>query len=440
MSRATATLGRNQARSLHACLQPAATFNLWEGSIRGGKTYVSVLAFLLFLAGLDDETAAGGQLVIVGKNLGSIYRNFFATINDSPGLRAFKGAVRYTQNAPVAHILGHQVQVIGINDSRAEGKIRGMTILAVYVDEVTVLEESAFKQILNRMSLDESKLFATTNPDSPAHWLKVDYIDRLRKLPDWRRFHFTMDDNPSLTDRVKARLRGQYTGLWYKRWIEGLWVAAEGAIFDMWDPASHVVPWESLPQMQRLIGVGMDFGTNNPSTGLMLGVSLEKDERRRTRSRLYLVDEWRYNGRREGTGTVAPSEQAALFKEWLRTPHLPYETALQPEYFIVDPAALHFQKELNLIGIPTAGGLNKVGYGISTMASLLAERRLVVSDRCPGFIAEAPGYSWDPKKAKEGVDEPVKINDHSLDGGRYVIATTEDLWRPMLVGDFSLAA
>ncbi|WP_144832883.1 hypothetical protein [Microbacterium sp. BH-3-3-3] len=99
---------------------------------------------------------------------------------------------------------------------------------------------------------------------------------------------------------------------------------------------------------------------------------------------------------------------------------------------IVDPAALHFLRELNLLGIPTAGGLNNVSYGIATQASLLSEDHLVVSDRCPGFIAEAPGYSWDAKAALLGKDEPIKVNDHSLDGGRYVIATTENMWRPVL--------
>lgn len=77
---ATARLGRNQER----VLLPGATFNLWEGSIRAGKTYVSVLAFLIAVANLDDESATGGQLVIIGKNLGSIYRNFFRMIEDSP--------------------------------------------------------------------------------------------------------------------------------------------------------------------------------------------------------------------------------------------------------------------------------------------------------------------------------------------------------------------
>jgi len=429
---ATASLGRNQVRSLNACLLPGATFNLWEGSIRAGKTYVSVLAFLMAVASLDDSAAAGGQLVVIGKNLGSIYRNFFRTIEDSPGLRAFRGAVTYRQNAPTAHIFGREVQVIGVNDGRAESKIRGMTILYVYVDEATVIDETAFKQTLNRMSLDDSKMFATTNPDSPAHWLKVDFIDQMRRLHDWRRYHFMMDDNPSLSAAVKLRLQSQYVGLWFRRMILGEWVSADGAIYGMWDPARHVRPWTQLPQMRRLFGVGVDFGTNNPSTGLLLGLSRERRRDGGYGSRLWLVDEWRHDTRGQETSQLSPSQQAGLFARWLDQPHTPYDTALRPEFVIVDPAALHFARELNLIGVPTSGGLNNVSYGIATQASLLSEDHLVVSDHCPGFIAEAPGYSWDAKAARLGKDEPVKVNDHSLDGGRYAIATLENMWRPLI--------
>lgn len=429
---ATASLGRNQARSLHACLLPGATFNLWEGSIRAGKTYVSVLAFLMAVASLDDDAAAGGQLVVIGKNLGSIYRNFFRTIEDSPGLRAFRGSVHYRQNAPTAHIFGREVQVIGVNDGRAESKIRGMTILYVYVDEATVIDETAFKQTLNRMSLDDSKMFATTNPDSPAHWLKVDFIDQMRRLRDWRRYHFMMDDNPSLSAAVKLRLQSQYVGLWFRRMILGEWVSADGAIYGMWDPATHVKSWQSLPQMHRMLGVGVDFGTNNPSTGLLLGLSKERRTNGRYGSRLWLIDEWRHDTRGAEAAQLSPSQQAGLFVDWLHRPHTPYETALRPEFVIVDPAALHFQRELNLLGVPTSGGVNNVSYGISTIASLMSEEQLVVTDHCPGFITEAPGYSWDSKAALLGKDEPVKVNDHSLDGGRYAVATTENMWRPFL--------
>ncbi|WP_249404227.1 hypothetical protein [Microbacterium sp. CFBP 13617] len=254
----------------------------------------------------------------------------------------------------------------------------------------------------------------------------------MRRLHDWRRYHFMMDDNPSLSGAVKLRLQSQYVGLWFRRMILGDWVSADGAIYGMWDPARHVRPWAQLPQMRRLFGVGVDFGTNNPSTGLLLGLSRERRRDGGYGSRLWLVDEWRHDTRGQETSQLSPSQQAGLFARWLDQPHMPYDTALRPEFVIVAPAALHFQRELNRIGIPTAGGLNNVSYGIATQASLLSEDHLVVSDNCPGFIAEAPGYSWDAKAAKNGKDEPVKVNDRSLGGARYVIATTENMWRPML--------
>jgi len=241
-----------------------------------------------------------------------------------------------------------------------------------------------------------------------------------------------MDDNPSLSAAVKLRLQSQYVGLWFRRMILGEWVSADGAIYGIWDPARHVRPWTKLSQMRRLFGVGVDFGTNNPSTGQLLGLSRERRRDGGYGSSLWFVDEWRHDTRGPETSQLSPSQQANLFARWLDQPHTPYDTALRPEFVIVNAAALHFARELNLIGIPTSGGLNNVSYGIATQASPLSEDHLVVSDHCPGFIAEAPGYSWDAKAARLGKDEPVKVNDHSLDGGRYAIAALEHMWRPLL--------
>lgn len=190
--------------------------------------------------------------------------------------------------------------------------------------------------------------------------------------------------------------------------------------------------WTKLPQMRRLFGVGVDFGTNNPSTGLLLGLARERRRDGGYGSCLWFVDEWLHDTRGPETSQLSPPQQANLFARWLDQPHTPYDTALRPEFVIVDPAVLHFARELNLIGIPTSGGLNNVSYGIATQASLLPEDHLVVSEHCPGFIAEALGYSWDAKAARLGTAESVKVNDHPLDGGRHAIATLENMWRPLI--------
>lgn len=422
--------------------------NLWEGSIRSGKTHASLLAFLCFIA-LEPH---GGELVIIGKNRDSVYRNVFRPFEEAPGLSAFKDVVHYRSGAPTAYILGREVHIIGANDAKAEAKLRGMTVVGAYVDEVTVLPFEFFKQLLGRMSVRGAKLFGTTNPDSPAHWLKVTYLDNLHKLPDWRRWHFTLDDNPGLERAYIDALKREFTGLWYKRFILGLWVAAEGAIFDMWDPDVHTMPWDDLPRMQRLLAIGIDHGTTNASTALLLGLSAEEQMYGTPASRLYLVDEWRYDPAKAAVGTLgedfgqvqrlAPSELARRFRAWTTRPHLPYATKLRPEYTFIDPAATAFRQELyrpadtTLEPYITRLANNSVGNGIARIATLLTEHHLVVAapternpDRgCAGFIAEAPGYSWDEKKSAEGVDEPIKVADHSLDGGRYAIESSEALW------------
>ncbi|GAA4176537.1 PBSX family phage terminase large subunit [Gryllotalpicola koreensis] len=396
--------------------------NVWDGAIRSGKTIGSLLRWLGFVA----VAPSGGVLVVVARTRDSAYRNVFMPLMDAGLFGPLAKQVSYTSGAPTARILGKTVFVLGASDAKAEKVVRGLTVAGAYVDEITVIPEEFFTQLLGRMSVTGAKLFGTTNPDSPAHWFKVKFLDRYREL-GWSYFHFTMDDNPTLKRSWIEQKNREFTGLWNRRFIKGEWVAAEGAIYDMWDPDRHVVPWETLPQMQALLAIGLDFGTNHATSGIILGLSREGTSLK-PRSRLYLVDEFRRD-RITDNVTLAPSQMAAEFKAWLPAQHLPYETALRPETIYADPAAKHFRQELNVNGIGNQRAVNDVAYGIGMVASLLAEGHLAVSDRCQGFIKEAAGYSWDPKATAAGKDEPIKVADDSLDAGRYAIASTEFQWR-----------
>lgn len=404
--------------------------NLWEGSIRSGKTFSSLLAWLAFVA----NAPLTGELVMIGNSKHSIYRNLFAPIENAPEYAFIREGIRYRAGGEYAYIFGRRVHVLGANDSRSEQKVRGMTVVGAYIDELTIINHDFFKQVLGRMSATGARLYATTNPDSPAHWLKAEYLDHLRELPDWRVFHFTLDDNVALDPAYVRSIKREYSGLWYKRFILGLWVAAEGAIYNMWDPERHVVRWRDLPTIRNMVAVGMDYGTTNASTGLMLGVTRELVDGH-YRSRLALVDEWRYDSRAHGGMTKTDVELSHLYRTWLETPHLPEGNpgnAYRPRFHVVDPSAASFSAQLRKDGIVSAPAKNDVAYGIRLIASLLGEGRLIVSDRCEGFITEAPGYAWDAKRSQQGEDAPVKVADHSLDGARYAIATTEQVWGPMV--------
>ncbi len=405
--------------------------NIWDGAIRAGKTIASLLAFLIFVA----TAPLGGQIVVIARTRDTAARNVFAPLMDESLFGPIARLISYTSGAPTARILGRTVYVIGASDAKAEKVLRGLTVVGAYVDEVTVIPEEFFTQLLGRMSVTGARLFGTTNPDNPAHWLKRKFLDRLAQLGDWRRFIFKMTDNPSISAEYIESVAREFTGLWYRRFILGEWVAAEGAIYGMWDPATHVIPWDTLPPMYRLLGVGVDYGTTNATAALLLGLAHDFDERgNRTGSRLYLIDEWRYDPALSNR-RLTNAELSSELREWLYRPygHLPKPTALAPERVLVDPAAASFKVQLQsdrVAGVTDAD--NSVSYGIATVASLLGAGKLLISDRCTGLITEAPGYSWDPAATAKGDDKPIKVADHSLDAARYAVTTTESLWRPLI--------
>lgn len=396
--------------------EATAQVNLWHGAIRSGKTIGSLIRWLLFVA----AAPSGGALVIVGRTRDSAWRNVIAPLQDSDLMGPAAAHVVGNYGAPTVSILGRMVYIMGASDVKAELVLRGLTVAGAYVDEVTTLPEGFFTQLLGRMSVRGAKLFGTTNPDNPAHWLKVKFLDRLGDLPHWRVWHFVMDDNPSLSAEYIAQKRAEFTGLWYRRFILGEWVAADGAIYDMWDEGRHVVPTADMPRMDRLLGVGVDYGTTNATAGLLLGVATTD------RPRLYLLDEWRYEPS-TARYRLTDAQLSAGLREWIDGQQQ------RVEWVFIDPAAASLKVQMHADGIRgVTNADNDVSYGIRTMASLLASGDLLVSAGCRGFLAEVSGYSWDPKATEKGEDRPLKTADHSLDAARYVIATTESVWRPML--------
>lgn len=395
--------------------------NVWEGAISSGKTIGSLWRWLMFVR----QAPTTGRLIMTGRTRDSLAGNVLDPMQDPNLFGLFAQQVKYNPGANSARILGRTVEIMGANDVQAEFKLRGRTVCGSYVDEVTTLPEGFFRQMRGRMRVPGAQMFATTNPDANSHWFKKKYLDLEPK--GWRRFHFVMDDNPSLTDEYKAQMRRENVGLWHKRFILGEWVNAEGAIYEMWDEHLHVVPFESLPTMDRLLCVGMDYGTTNAAAGLMLGISSQTPDRV---TRLYLIDEWRYDPADHQGRKMTDSQLSDSFRLWLNRTDRPCVHGMQPEWIIVDPAASSFKVQLRTDGLRNVmDAENSVNYGIRTVANLLAADLLKVSDRCAGFIDEAPTYAWDDKATESGEDKPKKEKDHSLDACRYAIASTETYWR-----------
>jgi PBSX family phage terminase large subunit len=403
-------------KQLASCRESSARVNIWEGSIRSGKTIVSLLRWLIYIA----TAPYGGALVVIARTRDTAARNVFVPLMDPALFGAIADQVHYTPGAPTAVVLGRTVYVIGASDAKAEKVLRGLTVAGAYVDEVTVIPEEFFTQLLGRMSVPGAQLFGTTNPDNPAHWLKRKFLDRLALLPDWRSWKFTINDNPSLTQEYIDSISREFTGLWYRRFILGEWVAAEGAIFDMWDPDTHVIRWDDLPPMRRLLGVGIDYGTQHATAAVLLGLGYDR--------RLYMVDELRIDPSLTQM-RLTDQQQSAAIKTWLAKPHLNEPSALKPEWVVADPAGASLREQLYQDGISTTPADKAVNYGIGVVASLLGTHELLVTDRCQGLIQEMPGYSWDPAAALRGEDKPIKTADDSVDALRYVVVTLESMWR-----------
>lgn len=427
-------------KQLCSLRESTARVNIWEGSVRSGKTIASLLRWLIYVA----TSSVRGELIVVSRTRDSAARNVFAPLMDPSLFGNIAKYVQYTSGAAYGTILGRRVWVLGSSDVRSENVLRGLTCAGAYVDEITLLKEDFFTQLLNRL-WEGAQLFGTTNPDSPAHWFRA-FLDRCEPghrqfLPDWRVWKFLLDDNPMLSEARKEAIRRENTGLFYRRNVLGEWVAAEGAIFDSWNPDIHTIPWDNLPEMSEFLAMSIDYGTTNPTVAGIIGISDEYDEHNRPAPRLFLVDEWTFDSKIEQQ-KLTDSELSHRIRAWMtEEPHVPQDVTrlarLQPRFKIVDPSAASFRVQLAQDGMTTVAADNDVMYGIRTLASLLNAGKFLVARPtdlnptrgCPTFIREAPGYSYDPKATLAGEDKPLKVADHGIDMARYGLATTENIWR-----------
>lgn len=405
LDRVTSVLSPKQIVSIARARQTP-QIALWDGAVSSGKTFASIVALLIGIA----EAPETGLIVIVGKTLQTIERNVITPLQDPHAFGLLAGQTVHTAGSNTASILGRKVWLVGANDIRAEDRIRGATVCLAYVDEATLVPHPFWMMLLSRLRVPGARLYATTNPDGPAHWMMRDFIRRAREV-GLVRFQFRLEDNPTLEPAYVERLKHQYTGLWYRRFIGGEWCLAEGAVYDMWNPDVHVV--DALPPTRRWIAVGIDYGTTNPFAALTLGLGDD--------GRLYLGHEWRWDSKQQHR-QLADAQYSARLRAWLG------EIGVTPQWTIVDPSAASFIVQLHQDGMTPAAGDNSVLDGIRTVASLLARDRLRVHRSCTGLIDEIAGYSWDPDKAEKGEDAVLKVDDHSLDAARYGIFTTMSAW------------
>lgn len=376
-----------------------------DGAIRSGKTVSMSLSFVLWAMCSFN----GQNFAMCGKTIGSFRRNVLFWLKLMLRSRGYRVTDHRADNLVVISrgSVENYFYIFGGKDERSQDLIQGITLAGVFFDEVALMPESFVNQATGRCSVDGSKYWFNCNPDGPYHWFKQNWIDK-RKEKHLLYLHFTMDDNLSLSEKVKARYRSMYTGVFYRRYILGLWVMAEGIIYDMFSEERHVADPETFSDL-LLDGnryVSCDYGTQNATVFLLWNQG--------TDGIWYCTREYYYSGREEGQQKT-DAEYADDLESWL--------SGTDINAVIVDPAAASFIAELTKRGYRVIKAKNDVADGIRLVATKLNLLKIVFSNIYQDTIKEFASYIWDAKAAEHGEDKPVKQYDHAMDAVRYFVYT-----------------
>lgn len=378
-----------------------------DGAIRSGKTISMCLSFVMWSMSSFD----GQNFGMCGKTIGSFRRNVLFWLKLMLKSRGYSVIDHRADNLLVVSRgdVENFYYIFGGKDERSQDLVQGITLAGVFFDEVALMPESFVNQATGRCSVDGSKMWFNCNPDGPYHWFKQNWINKAIEK-NLLYLHFTMDDNLSLSEKIKARYRSMYTGVFYKRYILGLWAVAEGIIYDMFSEDEHVVSYDGI--RDKLINnpscryVSCDYGTQNATVFLLWNKAIDGN--------WYCIREYYYSGR-DKAKQKTDAEYADDLKEWLG------DTKIKA--IIVDPAAASFIAELRKRKHKVLKAKNDVLDGIRLVATLLNLKKMFFCNHCENTIGEFQSYIWDEKAADRGEDKPVKQHDHAMDAVRYFVYT-----------------
>ena len=385
-----------------------------DGAVRSGKTSIMSLSFFLWAMGNFNNCA----FAFCGKSVGAVERNIVTPLLSIVYLKQ-NFDIRYNRGD---HVIvarrgsrENRIYLFGGKDESSYTLVQGVTLAGVLLDEVALMPRSFVEQALARCSVKGAKLWFNCNPDSSYHWF---YKEWIRKAPEHNalHLHFTMDDNPSLSEETKDRYKSMFVGIFYQRYIEGLWVAADGLIYDMFSESENVYRQEAEPRGLRYGTtryIGVDYGTVNDT------VFLEAFDDGET---LWIAREYRWASR-EKRRQKTDTEYADDFMEFYGD-----DPALVCSV-IVDPSAASFIEELRRRGVYVREADNDVLNGIRRVSTMMGQRHLKICEICAGTLEELSGYIWDDKAALNGVEKPVKVADHGVDVIRYLVNTIIPRWR-----------
>lgn len=373
-----------------------------EGAIRSGKTISCIDSFMTWSLAKHRNQ----NFILAGKSMGALKRNVLEPMFQILTAKGLEYHYHRSEN-PHVTVGSNTYYLFGASNEASQDTLQGLTAAGAYLDEVALFPQSFVDQAIGRCSAETgsngAKLFFNCNPEGPYHWFKTEYIDKAKEKKILV-LHFTMEDNLSLSEKVKARFRRMFSGVFFKRYILGLWVMAEGVIYDMFDDERNKVPTIDRDYIDYYISC--DYGTKNPTTFGLWGKS---------GGTWYKVKEYHYDGRERGRQKTDEEYYSDL--EDFAGSH--YIRAV-----VVDPSAASFIAAIEKHGrffVQPAN--NDVIDGIRNMATALSQGLIAYNDCCYETFREFASYVWDEKAVRRGEDKPIKENDHQMDADRYFIHT-----------------
>lgn len=381
-----------------------------DGAIRSGKTVSMALSFVIWAM----ESFKEQNFAMCGKTIGSFRRNVLAVLKQMLLSRGYivvdhraDNLVEITRGA-----VTNSFYVFGGKDERSQDLIQGITLAGIFFDEVALMPESFVNQGTGRCSVAGSKFWFNCNPDTPAHWFKKEWVDK-REEKNLLHLHFTMDDNLSLSDDIKRRYKEMYSGVFYKRYIQGLWVAAEGIIYDQFVEHKEEYIIDEAPRI-RYATIGVDFGgTGSAHSFTLTGFTQDWD--------VVVLDEFYWDNREKGRLSPAELEEKFVdFCQRAKTRYKVYEAYCDSaEQTLIEGFENAIARAHVSISVRNAkkGAIND---RIAFYNSLMAQHRFYVMRDCVATIGALENAVYSDKNPTKDIRlDDGTVNIDSLDSMEY---------------------
>jgi PBSX family phage terminase large subunit len=379
-------------------------WNIAHGSVSTGKTVVTLHRFMQAVNDCPDS-----EIAMIGKTSTTLYNNVIKQLFECPEFTIYKPFCAWHGSRRELTFKDKTITTYGAKDEGSAALIQGRTLSLAYCDEMTLYPDSFIHMLNTRLRKPYSMGFCSMNPSYPDHIIKK-WIDKAEEGdPNYYQLHFKLEDNPFVDDNYKKTMAESLSGIFYKRNYLGLWCLAEGSIFECFDRASHVLM--RPPLAAEYFVAGIDYGAANPFACVVVGVSTGKYSQ--STKKLWVEEEyfWDHRAKRAKTNFELATDVVNFIERY------------GVRHIYIDPSAASFKTELSKMGYHCIDANNDVLEGITMVTSEFCKGNLFILEGCRNTIREIQSYVWDDKKARLGLDEPLKKDDHCVDALRYVIAT-----------------